>query len=202
MNKDIAFAPASVMVRKEMDIRAGDTVKVYVKIEEKGKTRLQMFEGLVIATKHGKEAGATFTVRKVSNGVGIERIFALYSPAIDKIEVVKRAKVRQSKLYYIREKVTRDIRRKMRNLIAFTASTDDLVPAEAMLDETEEAKEESPVVVDLTNEESETSPVSNETENETEEDADTSESGASDDSDDSSGTSVEEESVDEVKSEK
>ncbi len=129
------------MARKDLDLRTGDTVRVYVKIEERGKTRIQMFEGLVIATKHGREAGATFTVRKISNGVGIERIFPLYSPAIDKIEVVKRARVRQAKLYYIRDKVAREIRRKMRNLVAFTATTEDLVPVEEMMDETEEVVE-------------------------------------------------------------
>lgn len=140
------FAPKAVLARKDLDIRAGDTVRVHVKIQEKGKTRIQMFEGLVIAKKHGSEPGATFTVRKISNGVGIERIFPLYSPAIEKIEVVKRARVRQSKLYYIRTKVARDIRRKMRNLVDYTATTDDLViPAEEMLDEEVPSEEEAPV---------------------------------------------------------
>ena len=69
-----------------------------------------------MACKHGKEAGATFTVRKVVDGVGVERIFPLYSPMIDKIEVVKSAKVRRSKLYHIRDKATKEIKRQMRNL--------------------------------------------------------------------------------------
>lgn len=130
------FIPAALAARKEMDIRAGDTVRVHVKIEEKGKTRIQMFEGLVIARKHGTEAGATFTVRKISHGVGVERIFPLYSPSIDKIEVIRRAKVRRSKLYFIREKVTKAIRRKMRNFTDFFASSNDLaVPADEMMDE-------------------------------------------------------------------
>ena len=136
MNTTMQFAPKAVMARKDLDIRAGDTVRVHVKIQERGKTRIQLFEGLVLAKKHGSEPGATFTVRKISNGVGIERIFPLYSPSIEKIEVVKRARVRQSKLYYIRTKVARDIRRKMRNLVDYTATTDDLViPAEEMIDE-------------------------------------------------------------------
>jgi len=139
----VTFAPKEVMVRKDLDIRTGDTVRVHVKIEERGKTRIQIFEGLVIATKHGREAGATFTVRKISNGVGIERIFPLYSTVIDKIEIVKRARVRQSKLYYIRTKVARDIRRKMRNLVPFTATTEDLVPKEEMLEETPEGATEA-----------------------------------------------------------
>jgi len=100
--------------RKNLGITSGDTVKVWVKIKEKGKVRLQAFEGLVLATKHGTEPGATFTVRKVSNGVGVERIFPLFSPNIDKIEIVKRARVRRAKLYHIREKVAREIKRQMR----------------------------------------------------------------------------------------
>ncbi len=95
-------------------MRAGDTVRVGLKIQEKGKTRVQSFEGLVIAVKHGKEAGGTFTVRKVTSGVGVERIFPLYSPVIDKIEIVRRAKARRAKLYFIREKVAREISKKMR----------------------------------------------------------------------------------------
>lgn len=115
--------------RKQLGIRSGDTVRVHQKIKEKAKggkgekTRIQVFEGLVLATKHGTEPGATFTVRKVSNGVGIERIFPLYSPVIDKIEIVKRAKVRRSKLYHIREKVAKEIKRQMRKSSAFGSST-------------------------------------------------------------------------------
>ena len=100
--------------RKNLDLRPGDTVRVYQKIEEKGKTRLQSFEGLVLARKHGTEAGATFTVRRVSSGVGVEKIFPLYSPMIDKIEITKRTRVRRAKLYYIREKVAREARRQLR----------------------------------------------------------------------------------------
>ena len=100
--------------RKTMDIRPGDTVRVMQKIKEKDKFRLQAFEGLVLARKHGTEAGATITVRKVSSGVGVERIFPLYSPMIEKIEVVKRARVRRAKLYFIREKVAREARRQLR----------------------------------------------------------------------------------------
>lgn len=102
--------------RKKLDIRAGDTVRVSLKIEEKGKTRLQAFEGLVIAVKHGKEMGGNFTVRKVASGVGVEKTLPIYSPSIEKIEVLRRSKVRRSKLYFIREKVAREISRKMRNM--------------------------------------------------------------------------------------
>lgn len=99
--------------RKKLDIHAGDTVKVSQKIKEGEKTRLQVFEGLVLARKHGSEAGATFTVRRVASGVGVEKIFPLYSPMIDKIEIVKRAKVRRAKLYHIRKKVAKEISREM-----------------------------------------------------------------------------------------
>ena len=76
--------------RKKLDFNSGDTVRVWSKVlDEKGKTRLQAFEGIVLARKHGTEIGSTFTVRKVASGVGVERIFPLYSPMIDKIEITK-----------------------------------------------------------------------------------------------------------------
>jgi len=100
--------------RKKLQFKAGDTVKVFQKIQEKGKTRLQAFEGLVLARKHGAEPGATFTVRRIASGVGVEKIFPLYSPVIDKIEVVKKSKVRRSKLYYIRDKAAKEIRKKLK----------------------------------------------------------------------------------------
>jgi large subunit ribosomal protein L19 len=137
------FISKDVSNRKDLDIRTGDTVRVSVKIEEKGKTRIQLFEGLVIARKHGTEAGGTFTVRKVSHGVGVERIFPLYSPSIDKIEIIRRTKVRRSKLYFIREKVTRDIRRKMRNFVGFFSSSKDLAQPEEMMDEVVESAPEA-----------------------------------------------------------
>ena len=105
---------ADIEERKNLDFRAGDTVRVWQKIKEGDKTRSQAFEGLVLARKHGTEPGATFTVRKVSEGVGVERIFPLYSPVIEKIEILKRGRVRRAKLYYIREKAARETRRKMR----------------------------------------------------------------------------------------
>ena len=110
--------------RKELGLRAGDTVKVHQKIEDKGKTRIQIFEGLILSCKHGAEAGATFTVRKVVDGIGVEKIFPLYSPLIDKIEIVRRAEVRRAKLYHIREKVARDIKRQMRKMRMVDISTE------------------------------------------------------------------------------
>jgi large subunit ribosomal protein L19 len=105
--------------RKKQNIKSGDTVRVWQKIEEdKGKFRLQAFEGIVIARKHGSEAGATFTVRKVVDGVGVERIFPVYSPMISEVELVRRAKVRRAKLYFIRRKATKEVRRQMRRVLA------------------------------------------------------------------------------------
>lgn len=112
MNRVIS--PVKAEDRAKLDLRSGDTVRVWQKITEKGKTRLQAFEGLVLARKHGSEAGATFTVRRIASGVGVEKIFPLYSPMIDKIEVTKRSKVRRSKLYHIRDKAAKEVRRQMR----------------------------------------------------------------------------------------
>lgn len=108
------ISPVNIEERKALDIRSGDTVKVYQKIQEKGKTRIQMFEGLVLALKHGKEPGATFTVRRVAGGYGVEKIFPLYSPLIDKIEVTKRSKVRRAKLYFIRRKAVKEMNKRMK----------------------------------------------------------------------------------------
>ena len=123
MTQNVVISPVDMKERAELGIKAGDTVRVWQKIEEKGKTRLQAFEGLVLACKHGSEAGGTFTVRKVASGVGVEKIFPLYSPAIDKIEIVKRAKVRRSKLYFIREKVARDLKRVLRRTVMMGVAT-------------------------------------------------------------------------------
>ena len=84
------------------DIRPGDTVKVHQKIKEGEKERIQIFEGLVIARKHGQGINSTITVRKVVESIGVERIFPVHSPSLAKIEVVKSGKVRRSKLYYLR----------------------------------------------------------------------------------------------------
>ncbi len=101
--------------RKNWAISPGATVRVHLKIEEKGKIRIQVFEGLVLAVKGGKGNGAMFTVRKMASGVGMEKIFPIYSPMIDKVEIVRQSEVRRAKLYFIRNKVTREARRKMRH---------------------------------------------------------------------------------------
>jgi large subunit ribosomal protein L19 len=84
------------------DVRPGDTIQVYQKIKEGDKERLQVFEGQVISRKHGKGISSTITVRKEIGGIGVERIFPTHSPTIEKIEVLKRGKVRRAKLYYLR----------------------------------------------------------------------------------------------------
>lgn len=111
---NIILSPVDIDSRKKLDFASGDTVRVQTKIVEKGKTRLQAFEGLVLARKHGTTQGASFTVRKVSNSVGVERIFPLFSPLIDSIEVVKKARTRKSKLYYIRDKAIKDVRKRLK----------------------------------------------------------------------------------------
>lgn len=143
----IKISPVNIEERKKMDIRSGDTVCVTQKIIEKDKktgkpkTRLQDFEGTCLSVKHGKEAGGTITLRKVASGVGVERIFPIYSPMIEKMEVVKRSKVRRAKLYHIRKKAAKEIRRQMRNIQALP---DVIETEETPIAETaEEAKEET-----------------------------------------------------------
>lgn len=115
MKTTIKLTPVDMEARKGLQFASGDVVRVWNKIKEAdGKTRLQAFEGMVLARKHGTEIGATFTVRRVASGVGVERVFPLYSVMIDKIEVVRHSKTRRSKLYYVRDKALRDVRRKLK----------------------------------------------------------------------------------------
>lgn len=137
------ISTVNIEERKNLDIRPGDTVKVWQKIQEKGKTRLQAFEGLVLARKHGTEAGGTFTVRKVIDGVGVEKIFPLYTPMIDKIDLLRRSKVRRAKLYFVREKATKEIRRQMRRMLQIDSDQNTDTKHKAKVTEkTEEKKEE------------------------------------------------------------
>ncbi len=115
MKTNIKLAKVDMEERKALDFSSGDTVKVWNKLKDKdGKIRLQAFEGLVIARKHGTGITATFTIRKVTSGVGVEKIYPLYSGNIDKIEIVRKNKTRRSKLYYVRDKAKKDIRRKLK----------------------------------------------------------------------------------------
>lgn len=106
-----------------MDVRPGDTVKIFQKVREGDKTRVQPFEGLVIARKHGGGISATITVRKVSGGIGVEKTIPVHSPTITKIEILRRAKVRRAKLYYIRTKAAREVRRKMKGIAQIRTET-------------------------------------------------------------------------------
>ncbi len=130
MKSGVVTTPVNKEERSALGLRAGDTVRVWQKIEElkvgraankKAVTtrnvRTQAFEGIVLAVKHGTEAGAMFTVRKIASGVGVEKIFPLYSPMIDSIEVLRRTRTRRAKLYFIRRKATRDVKRAMRKSV-------------------------------------------------------------------------------------
>ena len=97
------------------EFKAGDTVNVHVKIKEGDKERIQQFQGVVIQRKNSNSNGETFTVRKISNQVGVERIFPLLSPNIDKIEVKRFGKVRRARLYYLRDKIGKAARIKERS---------------------------------------------------------------------------------------
>jgi large subunit ribosomal protein L19 len=154
------ITPVNAAGRAALGIRPGDTVRVVQNIVEfkkgrgadkKEKTtknqRKQAFEGLVIATRHGSEPGATFTVRTTLSGVGVEKTFPLYTPMIDSIEIVKRSTVRRAKLYFIREKASKAVRRQLRGARMMHVKSDEALPTE----ETEKepaAEAEAPDVVE------------------------------------------------------
>jgi large subunit ribosomal protein L19 len=121
------------------DVRPGDTIKVHQKIKEADKERIQIFEGVVIAKKHGKGISATITVRKVVDGVGVEKVLPIHSPAIDKIEVVKHGKVRRAKLYYLRTAKGKKAKLKKKDFAQAIADK----PAELQAVEPAESSEET-----------------------------------------------------------
>ena len=143
------ITPVNAEGRAKLGIRPGDTVRVIQNIVElkKGRgtdkkekvmknVRKQTFEGLVLSVKHGTEPGAMFTVRATLSGVGVEKTFPLYTPAIDSIEIVKRSKVRRAKLYFIREKATKAVRRQLRNTRMMNVMSDETVaPTEVAVEE-------------------------------------------------------------------
>ncbi len=143
------ITPVNAEGRAKLGIRAGDTVRVVQNIVElkKGRgtdkkekttksTRKQVFEGLVLSVKHGTESGAMFTVRTTLSGVGVEKTFPLYTPSIDSIEIVKRSEVRRSKLYFIREKAAKAVRRQLRNARMLHLKSDETIaPAEVEAEE-------------------------------------------------------------------
>lgn len=132
----MSASAATALIEKESlkqgipSFRSGDTLKVHTKIIEGTKERVQVFEGLVIRRRGGEKAGATFTVRKVSYNVGVERTFLLHSPRIEKIEVTSRGMVRRSKLFYLRDLRGKSARIKKQGLdIAIAAPTTETAPA-------------------------------------------------------------------------
>ena len=113
--------PVTILEKSQLKInvpemRSGDTVRVRQKVKEGDKERISAFEGLVIAMKHGRGITGTFTVRKIIDGIGVERVFPLHSPRITQIEILRRFKVRRSKIYFVREKSASQIRRKLREI--------------------------------------------------------------------------------------
>ncbi len=137
------------------DIRPGDTVRIHQKIKEalkKGKSskeqeakeRIQVFEGLVIARKHGKGMTATITVRKITSGIGVEKIFPLHSPIIEKMEIVKRGKARRAKLYYLREAKGKRARLKKKEFAEAVVEEAPVATAETETTEKPEEQTEEP----------------------------------------------------------
>ena len=127
------------------DLTPGDTVKVHQIIKEGGKERVQIFEGIVIAKKHGKGIPATITVRKVVDGIGVERVFPIHSPSLGKIEVVRHSKVRRAKLYYLRTAKGKKAKLKRKDFAAAIApepaevQTEETAPTEPLSDNTKKA---------------------------------------------------------------
>ncbi len=109
--------------RREIEFRAGDQVRVHVRIVEGDKERIQVFEGVVLGIK-GRGARTSFTVRKVSYGVGVERIFPVHSPSVEKIEVITSGKVRRGKLYYLRERAGKAARLRERDRVLVEPTAD------------------------------------------------------------------------------
>jgi len=111
----IKLSTVDVTKRKALNFRSGDVLRVETKVKEaNGKFRIQAYEGLCLARKHGTEAGATFTVRKLSGDVAVERIFPLYSPTIEDIKIVRSNNTRKSKLYFVRTKAAKETRKKLK----------------------------------------------------------------------------------------
>ena len=127
------------------DIRPGDTVRIQQIIKDKEKEKIQIFEGLVLARKHGKGINATITVRKVMSGVGVEKVFPIHTPMIKGIEIVKRGKVRRAKLYYLREAKGRKARLKRKEIKETEKTKSEEVgekPKKELVKEVEEVKTE------------------------------------------------------------
>ena len=139
MHSLIESVEKNQMKKKVTDVKSGDTVRVHQKIREGSKERVQVFEGLVIATRRQKSASSSITVRRIASGVGVEKTFLVHSPLIQKIEVVKRSKVRRDKLNYMKKRSGKSAR------LSAVAFDRDAVNAEmeAETTETEEKTDEA-----------------------------------------------------------
>jgi len=140
MKKKIIEFNLSQRNKKVPELRSGDVIKIHRKIKEGSKERIQVFEGIIIAIKGRQSSSPMMTVRKVTLGVGVELILPIFSPQIEKIELVKRAKVRRAKLYYIRDKSTKSLRMKYKDLSGFVKE-DEAPAVEAVEPKKEEKKE-------------------------------------------------------------
>lgn len=114
MNHIVKFQSGLNATNKFEGIKPGWTIRISQRIKDGEKTRVQAFEGMVISQKHGTEAGATITVRKVTDNIGVEKTFPIHLPSVESVKVVRKAKVRRAKLYYLRDKTTKEIRKKLR----------------------------------------------------------------------------------------
>lgn len=159
MNKEMTQFNSAQRTKEMPELRGGDVVKVFRKIVEGGKERIQMFEGIIIAIKGGQSSSQTITVRKVSNGVGVELVLPLHSPIIDRIEVVKRAKVRRSKLYFMRDRSLKSLKLKYKALAEFvkpnSKKAEEVVTPEVVEEKAEAVVEEAKEVKEVKEEKSE-----------------------------------------------
>lgn len=141
MNKTLQEFNLAQRASQSQKFRAGDVVKVFRKIIEGGKERTQLFEGMIIAIKGGQSSSQVITVRKVSNGYGVELILPILSPIIEKIELVKRAKVRSAKLYFVRDRSTKSLKMKYRGAADILAK-EKVVEEKVVTEETSKEEEE------------------------------------------------------------
>jgi large subunit ribosomal protein L19 len=149
---DIASLAKAKRNTKIPDIAPGDTVRVHARIVEGGKERIQVFQGVILKIKHGGN-GASFTVRHVAYGIGVERTFPLYSPLVEKVEIVRQGKVRRSRLYYLRGLSGKEARRKIKRVerkarqvgeeLIDVEPEEKLEPEDVLMDEEALAKEET-----------------------------------------------------------
>ena len=144
MDKKIIDFNKNLRGSKKIDFQAGDVVKVHLRIKEGEKERVQVFEGLVLAVKGGQSSSPTITVRKVSNGVGVEMIVPLLSKNVQKVELVKQAKVRRAKLYYVRGLTAKQSRMKYKEIKEFLKEEEEKAVVE------EEKEEEKTDTAEIT----------------------------------------------------